>query len=164
MTPLDQQALLIAIKAHDGQYRKGNDEPYVTHPIAVAEILRSYGYKSDYVLAAAYLHDVIEDCDPCWEEEIKALSLTVYHYVRNLTNRESFLDTCLQLRHADKISKIIKCADIKHNTSDMGAFGNDRSAQKYLQKKLNQLSFFNDVFETRIFSDTVKQVREQINF
>ena len=44
---------------HDGQFRK-TGEPYITHPLAVAHILASYGLDADTV-AAAILHDTVED-------------------------------------------------------------------------------------------------------
>ncbi len=52
-------ALAFAVAAHSGQLR-ASGEPYVTHPIAVAEIVADWGL--DYeALAAALLHDVVED-------------------------------------------------------------------------------------------------------
>jgi len=47
---------------HAGQVRKYTGEPYHVHPFEVADILRSIS-ASDEVLAAAYLHDVVEDCN-----------------------------------------------------------------------------------------------------
>jgi GTP pyrophosphokinase len=53
------QALAFSARAHEGQFRKGG-EPYITHPLAVAETLA--GWRMDVqTLAAALLHDVVED-------------------------------------------------------------------------------------------------------
>ncbi len=61
--------LLFAIDAHEGQTRKSG-EPYITHPIAVAGILA--GWHADYeTLAAALLHDVLEDTPVTKKELIK---------------------------------------------------------------------------------------------
>ena len=54
------KAYEFANKAHSGQYRTSGD-PYVSHPIAVANILSSFHMDEDS-LSAAMLHDVIEDC------------------------------------------------------------------------------------------------------
>ena len=54
------KAYEFASNAHSGQYRKSGD-PYVSHPIAVANILSSFHMDEDS-LSAAMLHDVIEDC------------------------------------------------------------------------------------------------------
>ena len=54
------QALTLAIKAHDGQKRKGTDIPYVSHPMAVAAIALEHGADEDQAIAAL-LHDAVED-------------------------------------------------------------------------------------------------------
>ncbi len=56
---LVRQAGLAAIDAHSGQLRRSG-EPYVTHPIAVAEIVANLGLDAS-TLAAALLHDAVED-------------------------------------------------------------------------------------------------------
>jgi len=59
------EANYFAFKAHEGQLRKGKLKlPYICHPLEVVNILARTGYVDDYkVLAAAVLHDVVEDCD-----------------------------------------------------------------------------------------------------
>ena len=56
------QALTFAYNAHKliDQRRKYTDEPYIVHPIAVADIVEQYG-GSENQIAAALLHDVVED-------------------------------------------------------------------------------------------------------
>ena len=56
---LIEKAHAVAEQAHEGQARKSG-EPYITHPIAVAEIIAGLGLP-DTVIAAALLHDVVED-------------------------------------------------------------------------------------------------------
>jgi (p)ppGpp synthase/HD superfamily hydrolase len=50
----------FAYLAHNGQVRKGTGAPYFTHVEAVANTLQRYGFPED-VVAAGYLHDVLED-------------------------------------------------------------------------------------------------------
>ena len=63
------KALKFAIEAHSGMVRKASDKPYILHPIEVAAIA---GSRTDdrNVMAAAALHDVVEDT-PITEEDIK---------------------------------------------------------------------------------------------
>jgi len=56
---LIEKAHAVAEQAHEGQFRKSG-EPYITHPIAVAEIIAGLGLPES-VIAAALLHDVVED-------------------------------------------------------------------------------------------------------
>ena len=55
-----KRAYLLAKKLHDGQFRESG-EPYVSHPIAVAEIVAKLELDTDSI-CAALLHDTVEDC------------------------------------------------------------------------------------------------------
>nr|WP_036910060.1 bifunctional (p)ppGpp synthetase/guanosine-3',5'-bis(diphosphate) 3'-pyrophosphohydrolase [Prochlorococcus marinus] len=62
--PADSDTLLasafdLAFRLHKGQFRVSGD-PYISHPIAVADLLRDIG-ASPTVIAAGFLHDVVED-------------------------------------------------------------------------------------------------------
>ena len=60
---LIRASLDMARRAHAGQVRNASGgRPYIDHPVAVAERLLERGYR-DEVLAAALLHDVVEDSD-----------------------------------------------------------------------------------------------------
>lgn len=62
-SPLVREALEIARKAHAGQIRNASrGRPYIDHPVAVAERLSEH-LDGDEVLAAALLHDVVEDSE-----------------------------------------------------------------------------------------------------
>ncbi|MBI3541722.1 MAG: HD domain-containing protein [Deltaproteobacteria bacterium] len=61
LTKKFDRAVRFAIRAHDGQVRKGNRAPYISHPMAVASIVLEYG-GSETQAIAALLHDVVEDC------------------------------------------------------------------------------------------------------
>jgi guanosine-3',5'-bis(diphosphate) 3'-pyrophosphohydrolase len=60
-TALLERAYATAERAHSGQKRKSG-EPYITHPVAVAQILADLGIGTK-TLAAALLHDTVEDTD-----------------------------------------------------------------------------------------------------
>jgi RelA/SpoT family (p)ppGpp synthetase len=65
-TSLICRAFEFAYQLHQGQYRKSG-EPYICHPIAVAGMLRDLG-GSAAMIAAGFLHDVVEDTDVTIEE------------------------------------------------------------------------------------------------
>ena len=63
-------AYAYAAKMHEGQFR-ASGEPYISHPIAVAEIVAGLGLDTDSI-CAALLHDTVEDCaDKTNLEEIR---------------------------------------------------------------------------------------------
>lgn len=67
-SPLVRAALEKAREAHAGQVRNGSGGmPYVEHPVTVAALLDENGYGEE-ALAAALLHDVVEDSDTTLEE------------------------------------------------------------------------------------------------
>ena len=67
-SPLVRTALEQARSDHAGQVRNGSGGmPYVEHPVAVAALLDEHGYGEE-TLAAALLHDVVEDSDTTLDE------------------------------------------------------------------------------------------------
>lgn len=65
------KAIEFAAMAHEGQQRKSNGIPYITHPYIVGTLLQDAGCSTD-VIVSGYLHDVLEDTDAS-EEEIERL-------------------------------------------------------------------------------------------
>lgn len=68
LSPLVERAIRVSSMAHQGQLRKGSDIPYIAHPAAVALILQQAGFADAAIIAAAWLHDVLEDTDVTLEE------------------------------------------------------------------------------------------------
>lgn len=67
MHELITKAALFAAKAHAGQVRKYSGDPYIVHPIHVAHMVATGGHSPEMV-AAAMLHDTVEDCGVTYEE------------------------------------------------------------------------------------------------
>ncbi len=57
-----EHALEVAAKAHEKQYRKGTDIPYISHPYAVGLLLMEAGC-DEAVIIAGILHDTVEDTE-----------------------------------------------------------------------------------------------------
>ena len=62
-----EQAIIFAVRAHEGQRRRGETTPYIIHPMEVAAICASMTSDED-VLAAAVLHDTVEDTNATLEQ------------------------------------------------------------------------------------------------
>jgi len=72
LTPKIEAAIRFAAQAHLGQVRKVGGESYIVHPVAVAWLVSQYTSDED-VVAAALLHDVLEDVVGVREEDIVAV-------------------------------------------------------------------------------------------
>ena len=84
-----KRAYLYAEEMHNGQFRKSG-EPYIFHPIAVAEITAALGLDTDSI-CAAFLHDTVEDCPDKTNLEIieKMFGAEVSMLVNGLTKLSS---------------------------------------------------------------------------
>ena len=78
------QALVFATEHHQHQHRKGTKIPYMAHLLNVCKLLAENDC-SDEVLAAALLHDVVEDTDVTIEEVEEKFGLQVAELVRGAT-------------------------------------------------------------------------------
>lgn len=114
------KAFETAKKFHYGQFREGG-LPYVTHPVAAAKKLRVSGY-GDEVVAAALLHDVLEDSG-CEREKMERLvGERVTSIVLEITDKDKtapwkerkagYLAT---LERASQEALAVACADKAHN-------------------------------------------------
>jgi (p)ppGpp synthase/HD superfamily hydrolase len=91
-SPLVRAAYETASVAHDGQVRNGSGGlPYIEHPAAVAARLEQHGY-DDEVIAAALLHDVVEDSGTTVEDLREEFGDRVAGLVAALSDDESIAD------------------------------------------------------------------------
>lgn len=121
------QAASFAAKKHRGQKRKGAvEEPYINHPLEVANLLANVGKVEDYdILIAAVLHDTIEDTETTKEEIAELFGTKVSEMVLEVTDDKSLPKAerkQKQIEHAPHLStgaKHIKLADKSSNIRDV---------------------------------------------
>ena len=99
------KAAKFAKKAHSGQFRKWTDEPFIFHCSRVAGRTALLPFSSEELVAAAYLHDVLEDTEITYDELKSSFGKNVADIVKDLTNPS--LST--NLRRAER-----KAMDFKH--------------------------------------------------
>ncbi len=119
------RAYIYSAKVHEGQMRLSG-EPYLTHPLEVAYILTDMELDS-VSIAAALLHDVIEDTHATAEEIKDMFGPDVSHIVSGVTKLSSLAFDSSQARQAESIRRmilamaddirvvLIKLADRLHN-------------------------------------------------
>lgn len=123
---IKEQAKLFAIKAHQGQVRKNEpDKPMIMHPISVGMLLEEYGY-DNHVIAAGYLHDVIEDTKYTKEdlkkefgEDITNLVITASEPDKSLSWEERKKHTIKETKTLSLRNKAVICADKINNLEDL---------------------------------------------
>lgn len=159
---LELKALRFAYLAHDGQFRKYTGEPYITHPIAVAGIIKSVTADPE-VIAAALLHDVIEDTLVTREQIASEFSEIVAFMVFQLSRPcgASDREYNATLRGSDAMTQTIKAADILHNTSTIALF-DTKFARTYLREKFDTLSVLKNA-DGVILSKSIETVNRFIN-
>ena len=89
--PLTQAAVEFASERHSGQVRAADGAPFVAHPIETASLLERSHYP-DHVIAAAVLHDVLEDTWTTREELQERFGTEVAELVATLSDDPSIAD------------------------------------------------------------------------
>jgi GTP pyrophosphokinase len=119
------EAFNFAYSLHEGQYR-ASGEPYILHPIAVAGLLRDLGGGAS-MIAAGFLHDIIEDTDVTAEEIEQRFGPEVRHLVEGVTKLSKFNFSSKTERLAENFRRmflamaqdirviVVKLADRLHN-------------------------------------------------
>lgn len=111
-----KKAAEFAAKAHEGVVRKGSHLPYIVHPMEVAMVV-SVLTEDVEVIAAAYLHDVIEDADITYEKLREVFGRRVADLVqaesedKTKTWRERKQATIDRMENAPLEEKVIAFAD-----------------------------------------------------
>lgn len=111
-----QEAAKFATRAHEGMLRKGGKMPYIYHPMEVA-LLVSRMTKDEEVIAAAYLHDVLEDTAVTAQELLLEFGERVLKLVqaetedKSLTWKERKGNTIRHLGCASHEVKLLTLAD-----------------------------------------------------
>jgi GTP pyrophosphokinase len=137
---LIRQAFEIAVDAHKNQRRKSG-EAYIFHPIAVAKIVASEIGLDATSIAAALLHDVVEDTDYTLNDIEQMFGEVVAKIVDGLTkisHLKSEKDVSLQAENFRKMLLtlnddvrviIIKIADRLHNMQTMDSMRSDKQVK-----------------------------------
>ncbi len=131
-----KRAFDLAVEAHSSQVR-ASGEPYVTHPIASAQILAELGI-DPLAVAAALLHDVAEDTEYSLADVEEQFGPEVAHMVDGVTKLSKFSTHSHEQQQAENIRKmflamaddirvvLIKLADRLHNMRTLGALKTEK--------------------------------------
>ncbi len=138
-------AFNFAYELHQGQYRKSG-EPYIAHPIAVAGLLRDLGGDSA-MIAAGFLHDVVEDTEVTCEEIEQRFGNQVRQLVEGVTKLSKFNFSSKTERQAENFRRmflamakdirviVVKLADRLHNMRTLEHLNAEKQQQIALETR-----------------------------
>jgi len=180
-----ERAYIFSARVHDGQTRLSG-EPYLTHPLEVAYILADMKLDVESV-AAALLHDVVEDTHATEEEIAQYFGTGVCHIVAGVTKLSKLSFATSQQRQAESIRKmilamandirviLIKLADRLHNMRTL-KFHKREEKKKQIAKETMDLYVpiasrlgiywlkqeLEDIAFDTLLPDEYKNIREQV--
>lgn len=121
---LIEKAIRLAVVAHKDQVRKSDNSPYIVHPLMVARLVDTAGF-SEVVVAAAVVHDVLEDTDVDEETLRRELGDEVVAIVKAVSEdtslswevrKQLYITT---VAHAQEAAKAVSVADKIHNAESL---------------------------------------------
>lgn len=143
-----EAALEFATRKHLGQFRADRVTPYVEHPKGVMAILRDeFGVAEPEVLAAALLHDTIEDTTTDYDDLAERFGRRVASWVAVLTKDKRLPEARREREYFDGLkrgplqAKLCKIADSLHNLRD----SDERKRPKAVIKARKLLLIFKGV-------------------
>lgn len=146
----ERAAMEFAAQQHSGQFRRYANEPYIHHPAAVVDIVRSVPH-TPAMLRAAWCHDVLEDTDTRAGELRQVIGDDALSLVQMLTNdlhphkgRKGREEANRErLSQSMPQAQTIKLADVFDNCSTVVERA-PKFAAVYLPEKLELLNFLRD--------------------
>ena len=158
-----EQAKLFAIKAHEGQKRKSDKEkPMIIHPINVANFLEQYNF-DDNVVAAGYLHDVVEDTKYTLEDIKELFGSDIASLVEGASEPNKKLSWEVRKQHTidtiknmDIRHKAIVCADKISNLEDLRIISEIKGSYDYSSFKRgfeSQKWYFTELYNSLIYNE-----------
>lgn len=158
------QVLNFATQAHQGQTRSGG-EPYIGHPVRVANTVEKLKKSKnlDALIAAAYLHDTIEDTNTTHEDLEKLFGGLVASLVKELTSDKEQIDKVGKTEYLSKkmahdmssYALVIKLADRLDNVKDIATAKSPAWRAKYRTETMRILDY---IEQNRTLSGTHKKL------
>ncbi len=123
-----EMAIEVAVKAHQNQFRKGTDTPYIIHPLAVGIILAKAGC-SDDVIISGILHDTVEDTSITLDDLQNIFGAKVSAIVEGVSEPDKSLSWEERKRHTHdflkRASPDVKFVALADKLNNMSATASD---------------------------------------
>ena len=136
------RAVAFAARAHRTQWRKDGQTPYVSHVFRVCLTVRHlFGVDDDDVLAAALLHDAIEDTNTDFDDIESQFGPQIAVWVRSLTKDKREQEPIRENKYIEELAvspwqvKACKLADVHDNLLDSEHFPPDKRAKTFRRSR-----------------------------
>jgi GTP pyrophosphokinase len=165
------EAFQLAAQAH-GAATRANGEPYITHPIAVSQLLLDLGLYDRDCIMAALLHDVVEDTAYTLEDMEALFDETVACMVDGLTKLEKMDFPTEERAQAENVLKmllamlrdyriiVIKLADRLHNMRTL-QFKNEEGQRRIAKETMDIYVPIADMLGIRLFKEELEDLAIQ---
>jgi guanosine-3',5'-bis(diphosphate) 3'-pyrophosphohydrolase len=158
-------AVAFAARAHRHQLRKDDKTPYVSHVFRVCLILRHvFGIDDDRVLAAALLHDSIEDTTTDYDDLLEHFGAEVAGWVAALTKDSRIQEDERENAYRAQLAagpwqvKACKLADVYDNLVDSGSLTREQRA-----KALRKARAYLEALESPGLPESVRGAWNRVN-
>ena len=159
---IKEDAYKFAVDAYSDKYRKAElDKPSVFHAIDVANKLENYGF-DDNVIAAGYLHDIVEDTKYTKEDvlnlfgdDICSLVMGATEVDKKLSWEKRKLDSIVRMKNLDIRHKAVIVCDKISNTEDLILkFGKEgkEDFSSFNRGKNKKLWYWRNSYESLVFN------------
>ena len=159
-----QLALEFAKAKHKGQKRIGGDD-YITHPIAVCELVKSQGLEKRYQITALF-HDLLEDTDATEEEILSYGSPEILEAVKLLTKIKGYdMSEYISAIKRNPIAFAVKAADRLHNLQ-CAVIAGEEFKRKYILETLDWYMDFSPEIRKAVkrLAESLKSPMAELSF
>lgn len=139
-----QRAASFAARVHHGHFRKDGVTPYFAHPCRVAMVVRHvFGCDDEVAIAAAFLHDTIEDTTTDYDDIEENFGAAVADAVAAMSKNMLLPESAREKDYDQRLaagpwqSRLIKLADVYDNSIDVTP--GTEAAEKFIDKRRRAL-------------------------
>jgi (p)ppGpp synthase/HD superfamily hydrolase len=134
------EAVSLAARAHENQYRKDGKTPYASHPFRVCLVLRDvFGVADRGALIAALLHDTLEDTTTDFDDLAEQFGPEVADWVARLTKDSRLPEDKREVAYCEGLAsspwqvKVCKLADMYDNLHDLAQLPAAKQARTFVK-------------------------------
>lgn len=160
-------------KFHEGQFRKGSNQPYAAHPFAVATVLEEYGYADPVTQCIALLHDIVEDTPLKMDEINEIFGYEISNGIYILSKNKGKISEGKKLTSEEYIQRLsfarrkikrVKIADMIDNTKDLESLTREGREKKVQDAKMVYIPWGREIAPLMIeeLVANIKHYREKI--